>query len=129
MDKSSLYQISEKMMGWKWSFSAENCRKSKILWMNHHSKIFLQNKASIYRQICGHKVAKIQLLRTKIFYTKFSAKIRCWKWSFSTENGRKTKILKMKHPLKIFLQNIASRYRQISAHKVAKIQLVGTKIY
>ena len=46
---------------------------------------------------------------------------------FSTENGRKTKILRMKHPLKIFLQNIASRYRQISAHNVAKIQLLRTK--
>ena len=35
----------------------------------------------------------------------------------------------MKHPSKIFLQNIASRYRQISTHKVAKVQLLGTKIY
>ena len=35
----------------------------------------------------------------------------------------------MKHPSKIFLQNIASRYRQISTHKVAKIQLLGTKIH
>ena len=33
----------------------------------------------------------------------------------------------MKHPLKIFLQNIASRYRQISAVKVAKIQLLRQK--
>ena len=33
----------------------------------------------------------------------------------------------MKHPSKIFLKNIASRYRQISTHKVAKIQLL-TKI-
>ena len=33
----------------------------------------------------------------------------------------------MKHPLKIFLQNIASRYRQISAHKVDKIQLLRQK--
>ena len=45
------------------------------------------------------------------------------------EDGRKSKILRMKHPLKIFLQNIASRYRQISTHKVAKIQLLGTNIY
>ena len=33
----------------------------------------------------------------------------------------------MKHPLKIFLQNIASRYRQISAHKVDKTQLLRQK--
>ena len=33
----------------------------------------------------------------------------------------------MKHPLKIFLQNIASRYRHISAHKVDKIQLLRQK--
>ena len=44
------------------------------------------------------------------------------------ENGRKSKILRMKHPSKIFLQNIASRYRKISAYKVAKIQLLGTKV-
>ena len=35
----------------------------------------------------------------------------------------------MKHPSKIFLQNIASRYGQISAYKVAKIQLLKTKIH
>ena len=35
----------------------------------------------------------------------------------------------MKHPLKIFLQNIASRYRQTSAHNVAKIQLLMTNIH
>ena len=35
----------------------------------------------------------------------------------------------MKHPSKIFLQNIASWYRQISTHTVAKIQLLGTKIH
>ena len=35
----------------------------------------------------------------------------------------------MKYPFKIFLQNIASRYRQISADKVAKIQLLRTKIH
>ena len=35
----------------------------------------------------------------------------------------------MKHPSKIFLQNIASRYRQISTHKVAKILLSLTKIH
>ena len=33
----------------------------------------------------------------------------------------------MKHPLKIFLQNIASRYRQISAHKVDKTQFFRQK--
>ena len=48
---------------------------------------------------------------------------------FQQENGRKSKILRMKHPLNIFLQNIASSYRQISAHKVAKIQLLRTKIH
>ena len=35
----------------------------------------------------------------------------------------------MKYPLNIFLQNIASWYKQISTHKVAKIQLLGTKIH
>ena len=39
--------------------------------MKHPSKLFLQNIASIYRQISGHKVAKIQLLVTKIYNTKF----------------------------------------------------------
>ena len=34
----------------------------------------------------------------------------------------------MKYPLNIFLHNIASWYRQISTHKVAKIQLLGTII-
>ena len=34
----------------------------------------------------------------------------------------------MKYPLNIFLHNIASGYRQISPHKVAKIQLLGTII-
>ena len=34
----------------------------------------------------------------------------------------------MKHPLNIFLQNIASWYGQSSTHKVGKIQLLGTKI-
>ena len=33
----------------------------------------------------------------------------------------------MKHPSKLFLHNIASRYRQISRDKVAKIQLLGQK--
>ena len=35
----------------------------------------------------------------------------------------------MKHPSKTFLQNIATRYRQISTHKVAKIQLLGKKVH
>ena len=35
----------------------------------------------------------------------------------------------MNHPSKIVLQNIASRYRQISAHKDAKIELLWTKIH
>ena len=35
----------------------------------------------------------------------------------------------MKHPLKKFLKNIASWYCQISTDKVAKIQLLGTKIH
>ena len=34
----------------------------------------------------------------------------------------------MKYPLNIFLHNIASWYWQISTHKVAKIQLLGTII-
>ena len=34
----------------------------------------------------------------------------------------------MKYPLNKFLHNIASGYGQISSHKVAKIQLLGTKI-
>ena len=49
--------------------------------------------------------------------------------NFSTENGRKRKILRMKHPPKIILKSIASRYRQISAHEVAKILLSWTKIH
>ena len=53
----------------------------------------------------------------------------CSKWSFSTENGRKSKIIQMKYPLNIFLQNIASWYREVSDHKVAKIQLLRTKIH
>ena len=37
----------------------------------------------------------------------------------------------MKYPLNIFLHNIviSSWYGQISTHKVAKIQLLGTKIH
>ena len=35
----------------------------------------------------------------------------------------------MKYPLYIFLHNIASWYGQISSRKVAKIQLLGTKIH
>ena len=35
----------------------------------------------------------------------------------------------MKHPSKIFLQVIASYYRQVSTHKVAKIQLLVTKFH
>ena len=38
-------------------------------------------------------------------------------------------ILRMKHPSKIFLQIIASHYRKVSTHKVAKIQLLVTKIH
>ena len=34
----------------------------------------------------------------------------------------------MKYPPNIFLHNIASWYWQTSTHKVAKIQLLGTKI-
>ena len=34
----------------------------------------------------------------------------------------------MKYPLNIFLHNIALWYQQISTHKVAKIQLLGTII-
>ena len=75
------------------------------------------------------KGCKNSIIKDKNSLYLILAKIRCWKWSFSTENGRKSKIFRMKHPLKIFLQNIASRYRQISAHKVAKIQLLRTKIH
>ena len=39
--------------------------------MKHPSKIFWQNIAMYYQQISTHKVAKIQLLWTKIHYTKF----------------------------------------------------------
>ena len=53
----------------------------------------------------------------------------CWKWSFSTENGKKSNILPVKYPLNIFLHNIASWYREISTHKVAKIRLLGTEIH
>ena len=127
MDKNSLYQISAKIRCWKWSFSTENGRKSKILRIKHPSKIFLQNISSRYWQISAHKVAKILLLDKNSLY-KISAKIRCWKWSFSTENGKKIKDF-MNETSKIFLHNIASWYRQISAHKVAKIQLLGTKIH
>ena len=35
----------------------------------------------------------------------------------------------MKYPLNIFLHNIASWYRQISTYKVAKIQILGTKVH
>ena len=35
----------------------------------------------------------------------------------------------MKHPLTIFLQDIASWYWQISTHKITKIQLLGTQIH
>ena len=35
----------------------------------------------------------------------------------------------MKYPLNIFLHNIASWYWQISTQKVAKIQLLGTKVH
>ena len=35
----------------------------------------------------------------------------------------------LKYPLDIFLQNIALLYCQVSTHKVAKIQLLGTKIH
>ena len=35
----------------------------------------------------------------------------------------------MKYPLNMFLQNIASWYWQFSTVKVAKIQLLGTKIH
>ena len=45
------------------------------------------------------------------------------------EIGRQSKILWMKYPLNIFLHNIASWYGKISADKVAKIQLLGTKIH
>ena len=38
-------------------------------------------------------------------------------------------ILRIKNPLNVFLQNIASSYRQISTHKVAKIQLLGKKFH
>ena len=112
-----------------WSFSTENGRKSKFLWMKHPLNIFFMNIATWYCQISTHKVAKILLSLDKNSLYQISAKIRCWKWSFSTENGRKSKILRMKHPSKIFLHNIASWYRQISTHKVAKIQLLRTKIH
>ena len=35
----------------------------------------------------------------------------------------------MKYPLNIFFCNVASWYRQISTHNVAKIQLSETKIH
>ena len=34
----------------------------------------------------------------------------------------------MKYPLNVFLHNIALWYRQISTYKVAKIQILGTKV-
>ena len=34
-------------------------------------KVFLQNIPSLYRQISSDKFAKIQILGTKIHYTKF----------------------------------------------------------
>ena len=39
--------------------------------MKYHVIIFLHNIASWNQQICTHKVTKIQLLGTKILYTKF----------------------------------------------------------
>ena len=35
----------------------------------------------------------------------------------------------MKYPLNIFLHNIVLWYQQISTDKIAKIQLLGTKIH
>ena len=95
--------------------------------MKYPQKKFLKNIASWYCQISTHKVAKIQLLGTKIPYTK------SWRiWGVENEvlarkTEEKSKILQMKHSTKIFLQNMASWYRQISTHTVAKIQLSGTK--
>ena len=114
---------------WRWSFSMENGKKSKILRMKYPLNIFLHNIASWHRQISTHKVAKIQLKGTKIYYTIFFGDYKVLKMKFSTENGRKSNFLRMKHPLNIFLQTIASWYRQISTHKVAKMQLLGAKIH
>ena len=52
-------------------FSAENGKKSKILWMKYPIYIFLHNITSWYWQISTHNVAKTRLLGTKIHYTKF----------------------------------------------------------
>ena len=69
------------------------------------------------------------IIRDKNSLYYILANIRCWKWSFGTENCRKSKILRMIYPLNIFLHNIASWYWQISTDKVAKFQLFGTKIH
>ena len=113
---------------WNWSFSPENGRKSKILWMKYPLNIFFRiyqhEIVKFYSKCCENPI-----IMDKISLFQISAKIWCWTWSFSTENGRKSKILRMKHPLKIFLHNIASWYRQVSTQKVAKILLLWTKIH
>ena len=75
------------------------------------------------------KSCKNPIIMDKNWLYQILTNIRCWKWSFGAENGRKSKILSMKHPSKIFLHNIATLYRQISTHKGAKIQLLGIKIH
>ena len=97
--------------------------------MKYPLNIYLQIIGSWDCEISTHKVAKILLLGTEIHYTKFLANMMCWKWSFSAENGRKSRILRMKHPSKIFLHKIASWYQTTSTHKVAKNQLSGTKFH
>ena len=97
--------------------------------MKYPLNIFLHNIASWHRQIFTHKVAKIQLLGTKIHYTKFYQIQGVENEVLAQEYGRKSKILRMKYPLNIFLHNIASWYQKISSSKVAKIQLLGTKIH
>ena len=44
---------------------------------------------------------------------------------FQQENGRRSKILRMKYPLNIFLQIVHDV--EIFTHEVAKIQLLRTK--
>ena len=97
--------------------------------MKYLLNIFLHNISSWYWQISTHKVAKIQLLGTIIHYIKYKRIQGVENEVLARKNGRKSKILWMKYPLNIFLQNMASWYWQIFTHNVAKIRLLGTKIH
>ena len=106
-----------------WSFSKENGRKSKILMMKLPLNIFFSEYSIMISWNFYSKCCKNPIIMDKNWLYLIFAKIRCSNWSFSTENGRKSKFLWMKYPLNIFFMNIASWYRQISTHKVAKILL------